>query len=155
MRYNNSRCVRVCLTSSYMHTYFAFLVSYSQFLITIFLSPVHTNQQIRCCGNDGFPLTPRYIHPSCMPITVPYDDPFYKEKYVSCMEYTRSVTTYRGDCTFGAAEQVRDYFIFFFLFLLWKCQVVLSVTCFRDNKSLSCLAWNSWINFQLSTSFSH
>ncbi|KAJ8719042.1 hypothetical protein PYW07_016598 [Mythimna separata] len=69
---------------------------------------IHTNQAIRCCGNDGFPLSPRYIHPSCMPITVPYDDPFYKEKYVSCMEYTRSVTTYRGDCTFGAAEQMNQ-----------------------------------------------
>ncbi|XP_047025775.1 peroxidase-like isoform X1 [Helicoverpa zea] len=69
---------------------------------------IHTNQAIRCCGNDGFPLTPRYIHPSCMPISVPHDDPFYKSKYVTCMEYTRSVTTYRGDCTFGAAEQMNQ-----------------------------------------------
>ncbi|CAB3250755.1 unnamed protein product [Arctia plantaginis] len=69
---------------------------------------IHTNQQIRCCDNDGFPLSPRYIHPSCMPITVPHDDPFYKDQYVSCMEYTRSVTTYRGDCTFGAAEQMNQ-----------------------------------------------
>lgn len=67
---------------------------------------VHTNKPIRCCDNSGLNLTPRYKHPSCMPISVPSNDPYYKEKYVTCMEYTRSVTTYRGDCTFGASEQV-------------------------------------------------
>ncbi|XP_028168588.1 peroxidase-like isoform X1 [Ostrinia furnacalis] len=69
---------------------------------------IHTNQAIRCCDNDGFTLTPRYIHPSCMPISVSYDDPFFKSQFVSCMEYTRSVTTYRGDCTFGASEQMNQ-----------------------------------------------
>ncbi|KAL0832124.1 hypothetical protein ABMA28_001591 [Loxostege sticticalis] len=69
---------------------------------------IHTNLAIRCCDNDGFSLTPRYIHPSCMPISVPYEDPFFKSKFVTCMEYTRSVTTYRGDCTFGASEQMNQ-----------------------------------------------
>ncbi|CAH0399183.1 unnamed protein product [Chilo suppressalis] len=69
---------------------------------------IHTNQAIRCCDSTGFQLSPRYIHPSCMPISVPDDDPFYKGKYVTCMEYTRSVTTYRGDCTFGASEQMNQ-----------------------------------------------
>lgn len=74
--------------------------------VSLFLSLVHTNQAMRCCDNNGFDLTPRYVHPSCMPIAVPSDDLHFKSKYVTCMEYTRSVTTYRGDCTFGAAEQV-------------------------------------------------
>lgn len=69
---------------------------------------IHTNQAIRCCREDGFSLAPRYMHPTCMPITVPYDDPIYKDQYVTCMEYTRSVTTYRGDCTFGASEQMNQ-----------------------------------------------
>lgn len=69
---------------------------------------IHTNQAIRCCDDSGYPLTPRYLHPSCMPISVPNEDPFYKDKYVTCMEYTRSVTTYRGDCTFGASEQMNQ-----------------------------------------------
>lgn len=87
-------------------------------MFSTFFSPVHTNQAIRCCDNDGFSLTPRYIHPSCMPISVPYEDPFFKSKFVTCMEYTRSVTTYRGDCTFGASEQVRFQY-FFLLFLMF------------------------------------
>ncbi|CAG9579728.1 unnamed protein product [Danaus chrysippus] len=68
----------------------------------------HTDKAIRCCDNSGWPLTPRYQHPSCMPITVSDTDPVYKEQRVTCMEYTRSVTTYRGDCTFGAAEQMNQ-----------------------------------------------
>ncbi|KAM3967062.1 salivary peroxidase/catechol oxidase isoform 2-T2 [Aphomia sociella] len=69
---------------------------------------IHTKESIRCCDNAGLNLTPRYIHPSCMPISVPDNDPFFKDKYVTCMEYTRSVTTYRGDCTFGASEQMNQ-----------------------------------------------
>ncbi|XP_073952337.1 salivary peroxidase/catechol oxidase-like isoform X2 [Choristoneura fumiferana] len=69
---------------------------------------IHTNQPIRCCDNDGSSLTPRYLHPSCMPISVPFQDDFYKQRYQSCMEYTRSVTTYRGDCTFGVSEQMNQ-----------------------------------------------
>ncbi|XP_048007115.1 peroxidase-like isoform X1 [Leguminivora glycinivorella] len=69
---------------------------------------IHTNQAIRCCDNDGSALSPRYLHPSCMPISVPFDDPFYKKEYQTCMEYTRSVTTYRGDCSFGASEQMNQ-----------------------------------------------
>ncbi|XP_050665220.1 peroxidase-like isoform X1 [Leptidea sinapis] len=69
---------------------------------------IHTNEAIRCCDTSGLNLTPRYIHPSCMPISVPDDDTYFNEKYVTCMEYTRSVTTFRGDCTFGASEQMNQ-----------------------------------------------
>ncbi|XP_046967176.1 peroxidase-like [Vanessa cardui] len=69
---------------------------------------IHTNQPIRCCDNDGYNLAPRYLHPSCMPISVSSDDPIYGKKYVTCLDYTRSVTTFRGDCTFGAAEQMNQ-----------------------------------------------
>ncbi|XP_068625509.1 peroxidase-like isoform X2 [Battus philenor] len=73
---------------------------------------LHTKEAIRCCGLAGNNLTPRYVHPSCMPISVPSDDPIFtgggKKSDVTCMEYTRSVTTYRGDCTFGAAEQMNQ-----------------------------------------------
>lgn len=72
---------------------------------------VHTDQTIRCCDNSGLHLTPRYLHSSCMPISVPHQDPFLKN-YATCMEYTGSVTTYRGDCTFGAAEQVNQLILY-------------------------------------------
>lgn len=69
---------------------------------------IHTNQRIRCCENTGFPVAPRYMHPSCMPIAVSNEDTYFEGQYVTCMEYTRSVTTYRGDCTFGASEQMNQ-----------------------------------------------
>ncbi|KAI5631374.1 peroxidase domain-containing protein [Phthorimaea operculella] len=70
---------------------------------------IHTNEAIRCCDTNGMDLAPRYIHPSCMPITVPENDPIFKiGQFSSCMEYARSATTYRGDCTFGAAEQMNQ-----------------------------------------------
>lgn len=69
---------------------------------------IHNDSPIRCCDNSGSGLAPRYIHPSCMPISVPSNDPFFAKKEVTCMEYTRSITTYRGDCTFGAAEQMNQ-----------------------------------------------
>lgn len=68
---------------------------------------IHTNQPIRCCDNSGSDLAPRYIHPSCMTISIPDKDPKFSDK-ATCMEYTRSVTTYRGDCTYGAAEQMNQ-----------------------------------------------
>ncbi|XP_013173904.1 PREDICTED: peroxidase-like isoform X2 [Papilio xuthus] len=73
---------------------------------------IHTNQPIRCCDVSGYNLAPRHVHPNCMPISVPRDDPIFKEdknrNAITCMEYTRSVTTFRGDCTFGAAEQMNQ-----------------------------------------------
>ncbi|XP_045535396.1 peroxidase isoform X2 [Papilio machaon] len=73
---------------------------------------IHTDQPIRCCDVSGYNLAPRHVHPNCMPISVPRDDPIFKEdknrNAITCMEYTRSVTTFRGDCTFGAAEQMNQ-----------------------------------------------
>ncbi|XP_075976370.1 salivary peroxidase/catechol oxidase-like isoform X2 [Anticarsia gemmatalis] len=94
------------------HTRTIALAVWSQFIYqdlvhTPVRKTIHTNKHLRCC-DEGFPLSPRYIHPSCMPITVPHDDPTFKNSYVTCMEYTRSVTTYRGDCTFGASEQMNQ-----------------------------------------------
>ncbi|CAH2040567.1 unnamed protein product, partial [Iphiclides podalirius] len=69
---------------------------------------IHTNETLRCCDLSGFELAPRHRHPNCMTIRVPDDDPHFDGRSTTCMEYTRSVTTYRGDCTFGAAEQMNQ-----------------------------------------------
>ncbi|XP_026731939.1 peroxidase-like isoform X1 [Trichoplusia ni] len=95
---NNDKTIALAVWSQFV---------YHDLVHTPVRKSIHTNQAIRCC-DEGFPLTPRYIHPSCMPISVPHDDAFYKKKYVTCMEYTRSITTYRGDCTFGASEQMNQ-----------------------------------------------
>lgn len=69
---------------------------------------IHSKEAISCCDSSGRHLKPRYIYPSCMAISVPYDDPVYGPKSVDCMDYVRSVTTFRGDCTFGPAEQMNQ-----------------------------------------------
>lgn len=78
---------------------------------------VHTDNTIVCCGNGGNHLSPRYVHPFCHPISVPYDDPFYSKYNVDCMTYTRSVPVLRSDCSLGAIEQVRANFVYSFLIL--------------------------------------
>lgn len=67
---------------------------------------VHNDNSIVCCGNDGNHLSPRYKHPFCHPIAVPYDDPFYSQHSVDCMTYVRSVPILRSDCSLGPIEQV-------------------------------------------------
>lgn len=59
-----------------------------------------------CCRQDGGFLAPRYIHPACMPISVPKNDPFYSKHRQLCMNYVRSLMAMRPDCHFGPAEQV-------------------------------------------------
>lgn len=41
-------------------------------------------------------------------MSVSRKDLFYGERWVSCLPYTRSATTFRGDCSFGAAEQMNQ-----------------------------------------------
>lgn len=76
------------------------------FSVTLIIILVHYNESIGCCDEDGLTFAPRYIHPSCMPIAVPLKDKFYKTKRVQCMNYVRSITALRPDCSMGHREQV-------------------------------------------------
>lgn len=69
---------------------------------------VHTGSSIMCCRQDGGFLAPRYIHPACMPISVPQNDPFYSKYRQVCMNYVRSLIAMRPDCHFGPAEQMNQ-----------------------------------------------
>ncbi|KAJ8880166.1 hypothetical protein PR048_016632 [Dryococelus australis] len=69
---------------------------------------VTTGDSIMCCRQDGSHLPPRYIHPSCLPISIPNNDPFYAQSRVQCMNYVRSVSAFRSDCSFGPAEQLNQ-----------------------------------------------
>jgi peroxidase len=71
-------------------------------------SAVHTDNTIECCAPGGNRLSPRYIHPFCAPISVPYDDHYYSEHGLDCMTYVRSVPAFRSDCSFGPLEQVNQ-----------------------------------------------
>ncbi|XP_021919989.1 peroxidase-like isoform X2 [Zootermopsis nevadensis] len=69
---------------------------------------VHSGNPIMCCRQDGSFLAPRYIHPACMPISVPNNDPFYSKYRQRCMNYVRSLMAMRPDCHFGPAEQMNQ-----------------------------------------------
>ncbi|KAK9306667.1 hypothetical protein QLX08_002745 [Tetragonisca angustula] len=69
---------------------------------------VSSGKPISCCRSDGNPLSPRYVHPDCSPITVPDRDPVYGQHYVRCMNYVRSLPVLKSECTFGPAEQMNQ-----------------------------------------------
>lgn len=69
---------------------------------------VHSSNSITCCRHDGGFPAPRYIHPACMPVSIPTNDPFYSKYRQRCMNYVRSVNAMRPDCHFGPAEQMNQ-----------------------------------------------
>ena len=63
---------------------------------------------IQCCLGDGRDVLPQDMqNDKCIPICVPEDDPFYRNHGIKCLNFVRSVTTPRDDCSLGHAEQVR------------------------------------------------
>nr|AIP87047.1 peroxicentin [Macrotermes barneyi] len=89
------------------------LVQWTEFIehdlaFTPVMKMVHSGNSIMCCRQDGGFLSPRYIHPACMPISVPKNDPFYSKYRQLCMNYVRSLTALRPDCHFGPAEQMNQ-----------------------------------------------
>uniref|UniRef100_A0A1B6E785 Heme peroxidase 2 n=2 Tax=Clastoptera arizonana TaxID=38151 RepID=A0A1B6E785_9HEMI len=68
----------------------------------------HSNEPILCCSKDGNTLSPRHIHASCYPISIPRNDPFYGKLYHTCMSYVRSLVAFRPDCNLGPAEQLNQ-----------------------------------------------
>ncbi|XP_071035670.1 salivary peroxidase/catechol oxidase-like isoform X1 [Parasteatoda tepidariorum] len=62
---------------------------------------------ILCCHPE-IQNNQKLLHPQCMPIHVPDNDPLYKEYNVTCMQFLRSVAAPRSDCTFGPREQLNQ-----------------------------------------------
>ncbi|XP_072949831.1 salivary peroxidase/catechol oxidase-like [Epargyreus clarus] len=61
---------------------------------------------IQCClGNGKDILPPDWLNDKCIPIVVPEDDPFYRQHGIKCLNFVRSITTPRDDCSLGHAEQ--------------------------------------------------
>ncbi|KAJ8676079.1 hypothetical protein QAD02_011865 [Eretmocerus hayati] len=62
---------------------------------------------IECCEPSGRGTLPKpQQHHSCMPITVANHDLFYSKYNVSCMNFVRSMTVAREDCSLGPADQL-------------------------------------------------
>lgn len=73
----------------------------------IFLNELKENGlPIECCDKESVPIQPRYLHPACMPISVPSDDSYYKPIRVTCLNYVRSALAVNSKCKFGGANQV-------------------------------------------------
>ncbi|XP_015600692.1 uncharacterized protein LOC107270313 isoform X1 [Cephus cinctus] len=62
---------------------------------------------IECCSSDGHEQLPKSLqHHSCMPIVLSPRDKFYSKYGQRCMNFVRSMTVSKDDCTLGPAEQL-------------------------------------------------
>ncbi|XP_050677757.1 peroxidase-like [Leptidea sinapis] len=62
---------------------------------------------IQCCLGNGVDVLPQDLrNDKCIPICVPDNDPFYCHFDIKCLNFVRSVTTTRDDCSMGYAEQM-------------------------------------------------
>ncbi|KAH9645043.1 hypothetical protein HF086_005588 [Spodoptera exigua] len=62
---------------------------------------------IQCCLGEGKGILPsEWLNDKCIPISVPDDDQFYRCHGIKCLNFVRSVTTPRDDCSLGHAEQM-------------------------------------------------
>jgi peroxidase len=66
------------------------------------------NSIIKCCSEDGKPLSPELMHPDCAPIQIPTTDPFYSQFNVTCMEFIRSSPAPRKDCSLGPRDPINQ-----------------------------------------------
>ncbi|KAL0278790.1 UNVERIFIED_CONTAM: hypothetical protein PYX00_000497 [Menopon gallinae] len=57
----------------------------------------------RCCD-----VPPNLLHPDCLPIEVPANDPFYGRFGIRCLEFLRSAPTSRVGCLLGPREQINQ-----------------------------------------------
>jgi len=64
---------------------------------------------IQCCLEDGSaPVSKLLTHPSCFPIEIPENDPFYMKFEQKCMNFVRSMPAPNQECTFGYGEQMNQ-----------------------------------------------
>lgn len=63
---------------------------------------------ISCCDANNDMMDPSLAHPACMAIPVAPDDEFYNinRTITTCMNFVRTVTGPRNNCSFGSADQV-------------------------------------------------
>lgn len=65
-----------------------------------------TGPGANCCTNDRSKvLQPELQTDSCLPIPVPANDSFYSEHNVQCLNFVRSQTLNKNDCSFRQAQQ--------------------------------------------------
>ncbi|CAK1543838.1 unnamed protein product [Leptosia nina] len=62
---------------------------------------------IQCCLGNGQDMLPQdMLNDKCIPIAVPEGDVFYRQFGIKCLNFVRSITTPKDDCSLGYAEQM-------------------------------------------------
>ncbi|XP_058814711.1 peroxidase [Topomyia yanbarensis] len=88
------------------------LVQWTQFiehdLAKTTVQSTHDGIDIECCSTDHNNVVPRYLHPSCKPLYISEDDPYYKSQYVTCLNYVRSALSLGDTCNLGPANQLNQ-----------------------------------------------
>uniref|UniRef100_A0A182Q8P1 Uncharacterized protein n=1 Tax=Anopheles farauti TaxID=69004 RepID=A0A182Q8P1_9DIPT len=89
------------------------LVQWSQFiehdLAKTTVQTMHDGTDIECCTTEHGQLLPRYRHPSCKPMQVSEDDPYYRTYGATCLNYVRSALSLGGTtCHLGPANQLNQ-----------------------------------------------
>ncbi|KAL1495005.1 hypothetical protein ABEB36_010496 [Hypothenemus hampei] len=63
----------------------------------------------RCCEDGGRRILPlQFLHPSCLPIEIPRNDPFFSQFGLGCMEFIRSSPSTTINCELGWREQINQ-----------------------------------------------
>ena len=63
---------------------------------------------IECCQNDGQTLPTTPLHPQCIPIEIPANDPFYSRFNQRCMTLVRSLPAPDPDCIARPATPINE-----------------------------------------------
>lgn len=71
------------------------------------ISRTFNGRGISCCNRE-FEQNPKLLHPACLPIDVPVDDPFYSKFGSTCMSFVRSAPAPSTMCTIGPREQLNQ-----------------------------------------------
>lgn len=75
-------------------------------IIICFCSLSHPDKEekpIQCCK-----YPPAQRHPSCYPISIPADDPFYKFFNRQCMDFVRTMPGVKPNCLLGPRHQINQ-----------------------------------------------
>ncbi|KAF0310238.1 Chorion peroxidase [Amphibalanus amphitrite] len=72
----------------------------------IFRLPNETG--IECCQKDGETYPPTLLHPQCIPIPIPANDPFYSRYRQRCMNLVRSLPAPAPDCVARPARPLNE-----------------------------------------------
>ncbi|XP_054156555.1 peroxidase-like isoform X2 [Oppia nitens] len=87
-----------------------FVMQWGQFIdhdLTLTASTrASTGEGLICCPDESRTGIRNINHPSCLPIPIPRNDPFYAKHRQSCMNFVRNAPSPRANCALGHREQM-------------------------------------------------